>query len=96
MVGRDVGMDGQSAPMVGILPMFFFYCQLSAGVSFNDTQMLYRLARQQPYSVAIDAVRALTYVSPVRQDVWRSATWSLGIFIVRIVLSRRPFRNATS
>jgi|ERR1017187_803309 ABC-2 type transport system permease protein/oleandomycin transport system permease protein len=48
-------------------------------------------ARNQPVTVVIDAMRALTLGGPVASSAWKAVAWILGITVVFMLLSVRSY-----
>jgi len=54
------------------------------------------VAREQPVTVTISAVRALTSGHPVHHWLWQSLLWSTGILLVSATLAVRQYRRTGS
>jgi ABC transporter DrrB family efflux protein len=89
--------DPQTAQMTSILPMFILFFASSALVPVSTMPgWLQPFARNQPASVTIDSVRALFEGGPVYHDLWQAVLWSIGIFLVFLVISLNLYRRATA
>ena len=51
------------------------------------------VARAQPITVTINAVRALTSGRPVHHWIWQSLLWSAGILLLSATLAVRQYRR---
>ena len=54
------------------------------------------VARKQPVTTTINAVRALTSGHPVHHWLWQSLLWSAGILLVSATLAVRQYRRTGS
>jgi ABC transporter DrrB family efflux protein len=86
--------DAETAQLVSTLPILIFIFASSLAVPVDTMPgWLQAFARNQPVSVTIDAVRALTQGGPAAHWVWQSLAWTAGLLIVLIpaatALSRR-------
>ena len=89
--------DPQAAQMAAILPMFILFFASSALVPVATMPgWLQPFARNQPATVTIDAVRALSEGGPVTHDLWLALVWCAGIFVTFLVVSLRLYRRATA
>lgn len=89
--------DPETAQVAGVLPFFVLMFASSAIVPVDTMPgWLQPFANNQPFSITVDAVRALFAGGDVHDLVWRSIAWSAGIFVVFFVLAVRLYRNFTS
>ncbi|MGO9558416.1 MAG: ABC transporter permease [Acidimicrobiales bacterium] len=89
--------DPQTAQMAAILPMFVLFFASSALVPVATMPgWLQPFAQNQPASVVINSVRALFEGGPVFHDLWLSAVWCGGIFVVFLVVSLNLYRRAAA
>jgi ABC-2 type transport system permease protein/oleandomycin transport system permease protein len=87
--------DPQTAQMTSILPMFVLIFASSALIPVSTMPgWLQAFSRNQPASVAVDAVRALFEGGPVYHDLWQAVVWCVGIFVVFLVISLNLYRKA--
>jgi ABC-2 type transport system permease protein/oleandomycin transport system permease protein len=56
---------------------------------------LQAFAEHQPVSVTASAVRALCTGTPLGNDVWQSALWSLALIAILLPLAARAYRRAS-
>lgn len=89
--------DPETAQVAGILPFFVLMFASSAIVPVTTMPVwLQGFANNQPFSVTVNAVRALLQGGDVHNLLWQSIAWSIGIFLVFFVVSVRLYRNITS
>jgi ABC-type polysaccharide/polyol phosphate export permease len=53
------------------------------------------MARNNPLSHTIHAIRSLTQAGPVVHALWISLAWIIGILVVFVPLAVRRYRNTT-
>ena len=83
--------------MAAILPMFVLFFASSALVPVDTMPgWLQPFAQNQPATITINAVRALFQGGPVYHYLWRSLLWSIGIFVVFLIVSLNLYRKATA
>ena len=89
--------DPETAQVAGILPFFILMFASSAIVPVATMPgWLQPFARNQPLSVVIAAVRALSEGGPAAHWVWLSLAWCAGILVVFFAIAFWLYRNATS
>ncbi|MGA8296745.1 MAG: hypothetical protein WB770_06860, partial [Acidimicrobiales bacterium] len=80
--------------IVGILPFFILMFASNAIVPVQTMPSWLRsFANNQPFSVTVDAVRALLEGGPAAHFVWQSLTWSTGVFAVFFVVALFLYRR---
>jgi ABC transporter DrrB family efflux protein len=81
----------QSAGFIWLFPLTF------ASSAFVPTDAmpgwLQAFAENQPFSIVVDAVRALFLDQPVGNLIWLSVAWMLGIIAVMVPLATRQYRR---
>jgi ABC-2 type transport system permease protein/oleandomycin transport system permease protein len=88
--------DPETAQVAGILPFFVLMFASSAVVPVATLPgWLQGFARNQPFSVTLEALRGLLEGGPVYHWLWQSLVWSGGLFLLFLVLSLRTYRHAT-
>jgi ABC transporter DrrB family efflux protein len=89
--------DPETAQVAGILPFFILMFASSAIVPVATMpDWLQPFAREQPFSITVNAVRALFEGGPAAHLVWQALAWCAGILLVFFVVSVRLYRNVTS
>ena len=89
--------DPETAQVAGVLPFFILMFASSAIVPVDTMpSWLQPFANNQPFSVTVDAVRALLAGGDVHNLVWQSVAWSAGIFAAFFTVSVRLYRKTTS
>jgi ABC transporter DrrB family efflux protein len=89
--------DPETAQTASILPFFILFIGSSAIVPVATMPgWLQPFARNQPFSITVNAVRALFEGQPAAHLVWQSLAWCACILIVFFVVALRLYRNATS
>ncbi|MFG1926518.1 ABC transporter permease [Cryptosporangium sp. NPDC048952] len=90
---------GLAAPTVDSTGGFLIIIQLLPFISsaFVPTETMSGAVRwfasNQPFTVMIDAIRALFSGAPVGSDGWVSVAWSVGLTLAGYVWARRAFRR---
>jgi len=93
IIGLAVG-DAETAQLVSTLPILIFIFASSLAVPVGTMPgWMQAFARNQPVSVTIDAVRALTQGGPVWHWAWQSLAWSGALLIVLIPVAVRLYRR---
>ena len=88
--------DPETAQVAGILPFFILMFVSSAVVPVATMpDWLQPFARNQPFTVTVNAVRALFEGGPAAHWVWQALAWCAGIFIVFFTIAIRLYRNTT-
>lgn len=94
-VGAAIGAKVRDPEMVGMLSMFWLFPLMLASSAFAPTESmpgwLQGFAKNQPISVASDAVRALTQGAPAGGDILYTLVWIAGMLVVFIPLSVRAY-----
>ena len=54
------------------------------------------VARNQPFSVTVNAVCALLEGGPVYHWLWQSIAWSAGLLLIFFLVAVHLYRNITS
>jgi ABC-2 type transport system permease protein/oleandomycin transport system permease protein len=84
--------SAQAFSMICLYPLTFVS---SAFVPINTMPgWLQAFAANQPVTVVINAMRALALGGPVATDLWKSAAWLGGIFIIFIPLAVRAYARS--
>lgn len=92
-----VTKDPEAAQVTGVLPFFILVFASSAVVPTTTMPgWLQPFARNQPFGVVVDTVRALLEGGPVAGLVWRSIAWCIGISVTFFVISVYRYRNLNS
>lgn len=88
----------RSPEMVGMLVMFWLFPLMMASSAFAPTESmpgwLQAFAKNQPISVASDAVRGWTEGVPAGGDTLLALAWVAGMLLVFVPLSARLYRKA--
>lgn len=89
--------DPEVAQGVAILPVFILMFISSAIVPVATMPgWLQPVARNQPFSVTVNAVRALLEGGPVYHWLWQSIAWSAGMLLIFFLVAVHLYRNITS
>ena len=92
--GLAIG-DEESVQAFGLIWLFPITFLSSAFVPISTMPgWLQAFANNQPVTYVIDAMRALALGGPVESNLWKSAVWLAGIFIVFVPLAVRAYRRA--
>lgn len=93
-VGLSVGdpETAQAASFPVLAPLVFASSALVPVESMPGWLQVF--AENQPVSVVVSAVRALTIGGPAATDVWRAIAWCIVIFTVFAPFAVRAYRNA--
>jgi ABC-2 type transport system ATP-binding protein len=84
----------EAAYAAGTLALFLLLFASSAFVPVDSfPQWLQPIARVQPITITIDAVRALTNGLPAGDLPWQSALWSVVILLVSMAIAVRKYRR---
>jgi ABC-2 type transport system permease protein/oleandomycin transport system permease protein len=75
--------DPETAQVAGFLPIFLLVFASSGFVPIDTMPgWLQPVARNQPLTVTINAVRALTQGGPVYHWLWQTVVWTIGIVVL--------------
>ena len=89
--------DPETAQVAGVIPFFLLMFASSAIVPISTMPgWLQPFARDQPFSVTANAVRALLQGGATHQWIWQSLAWSAGILAVFFVIAVRLYHNITT
>jgi ABC transporter DrrB family efflux protein len=92
--GLAIG-DEESVQAFGLIWLFPLTFVSSAFVEIQTMPgWLQAFANNQPVTQVINAMRALALGGPVAADLWKSAAWLAGIFIVFAPLAVRAYKRA--
>jgi ABC-2 type transport system permease protein/oleandomycin transport system permease protein len=86
----------ETAQAAGILPFILMFASSAVVPVATMPDWLQPFARHQPFSVTVNAVRALFEGDPATQLLWQSLAWCAGIALVFFVVAVRLYRTATS
>jgi len=87
----------ESAQVIAVLPVFILMFISSAIVPVGTMPgWLQPVARNQPFSVTTDAMRALLEGSPASHWAWLSIAWSAGLLVAFFIIAVRLYRNITT
>lgn len=87
----------ESAQVIAVLPVFVLMFISSAIVPVDTMPgWLQPVARNQPFSVTTDAMRALLEGGPAAAWAWQSIAWSAGILAAFFIIAVRLYRNVTT
>ena len=86
--------DAETAQLAGTLPILIFIFASSLAVPVGTMPgWLQAFARNQPVSVTMNAVRALTQGGPAAHWAWQSLAWTAGLIIVLIPAATALYRR---
>jgi ABC transporter DrrB family efflux protein len=86
--------DAETAQLVSTLPILIFIFASSLAVPVATMPgWLQAFARNQPVSVTINAVRALTQGGPAGHWAWQSVAWTAGLLIILIPAATALYRR---
>jgi ABC transporter DrrB family efflux protein len=86
--------DAETAQLAGTLPILIFIFASSLAVPVDTMPgWLQVFARNQPVSVTMNAVRALTQGGPAAHWVWQSLAWTAGLLIVLVPAATVLYRR---
>ena len=89
--------DPEVAQGVAVLPVFILMFISSAIVPVATMPgWLQPVARNQPFSVTVNAVRALLEGGPVYHWLWQSIAWSAGLLLIFFLVAVHLYRTITS
>lgn len=89
--------DPETAQIAGILPFFVLMFASNAIVPVETMPgWLQGFARNQPLSVTVAAVRALTEGGPASHWLWQALGWSAAIFAAFFAAAVRLYRTTTA
>ena len=92
--GLAIG-DEESVQAFGLIWLFPITFLSSAFVPIHTMPgWLQAFANNQPVTYVIDTMRALALRGPIEANLWKSAVWLAGIFIVFAPLAVRAYRRA--
>jgi ABC transporter DrrB family efflux protein len=92
--GLAIG-DEESVQAFGLIWLFPLTFVSSAFVEIQTMPgWLQAFANNQPVTQVINAMRALALGGPVAADLWKSAAWLVGIFVVFAPLAVRAYKRA--
>ena len=87
----------ESAQVIAVLPVFILMFISSAIVPVATMPgWLQPVARNQPFSVTTNAIRALLEGGPASPWAWQSIAWSAGILAAFFIIAVRLYRNITT
>jgi len=93
--GLAIG-DEESVQAFGLIWLFPVTFLSSAFVPISTMPgWLQAFANNQPVTYVVDTMRALALGGPVEANLWKSAAWLAGIFIVFLPLAVRAYRRAS-
>ena len=97
-ISAFIGMsvrDPEAAQAAGFIWIFPLVFASSAFVPiYTMPKWLQAVARNNPITHVINAIRALTQGGPVWHDLWISLAWIVAILLVFVPLSVRRYRNS--
>jgi ABC-2 type transport system permease protein/oleandomycin transport system permease protein len=86
--------DAETAQVAAFLPIFLLVFASSGFVPIDTMPpWLQAFARNQPFTAAINAVRALSQGGPIYHWLWLTAAWTAGILAVFVTLAIREYRK---
>jgi ABC transporter DrrB family efflux protein len=89
--------DPETAQVAGFIPLFPLVFASSAFVPVaNMPGWLQAFANNQPVSVTVTSARSLLSGASASHWLWQSIAWSLGIFVVFVVLAVRIYGRTSS
>jgi ABC-2 type transport system permease protein/oleandomycin transport system permease protein len=89
--------DPETAQVAGFIPLFPLVFASSAFVPVaNMPGWLQAFANNQPVSVTVNSARSLLSGVSASHWLWQSIAWSLGIFVVFVVLAVRIYGRTSS
>jgi len=92
--GLAIG-DEESVQAFGLIWLFPITFLSSAFVPISTMPgWLQAFANNQPVTYVIDTMRALALGGPVAANLWKSAVWLAGIFVLFVPLAVRAYRRA--
>jgi ABC transporter DrrB family efflux protein len=87
--------SGEAAQSLGFIVIFPLTFVSSAFVPVESMPAaLQAFAEVNPFTIVVDAMRALFLGAPAGNDVWGAVAWSVGIAIVFAVLSVAKYKRA--
>jgi len=93
--GLAIG-DEESVQAFGLIWRFPLTFRSSAFVPISSMPgWLQAFANNQPVTYVIDTMRAMAMGGPIAANMWKSAAWLVGIFIVFVPLAVRAYRRAS-
>jgi ABC-2 type transport system permease protein/oleandomycin transport system permease protein len=88
--------DEESVQAFGLIWLFPLTFLSSAFVPISSMPgWLQAFANNQPVTFVINTMRALALGGPIEANLWKSAAWLAGIFIVFLPLSVRAYKRAS-
>ncbi len=88
--------DEESVQAFGLIWLFPLTFLSSAFVPISSMPgWLQAFANNQPVTFIINTMRALALGGPIEANLWKSAAWLAGIFIVFLPLSVRAYKRAS-
>jgi ABC-2 type transport system permease protein len=88
--------DPETAQVAGILPFFILMFASNAVVPVAVMpSWLQAFARNQPLSVTVSSVRALTQGAPAGHYVWQCLAWCVGLIAVFLPVSLHLYRKSS-
>ncbi len=88
--------DEESVQAFGLIWLFPLTFLSSAFVPISSMPgWLQAFANNQPVTFVINTMRALALGGPIAADLWKSAAWLAGIFIVFLPLAVRAYKRAS-
>jgi ABC transporter DrrB family efflux protein len=93
--GLAIG-DEESVQAFGLIWLFPLVFLSSAFVPIDTMPgWLQAFANNQPVTYVVDTMRALALGGPVWDNLWKSAVWLIGIFVVFAPLAVRAYKRAS-
>ena len=92
-----IASSAESAQAIGFIVIFPITFVSSAFVPLDSLpDGLRQLAEVNPFTVVVDAMRALWIGDPAGNDVWGAVLWSIGLSVVFAFLSVWRYKRAVS
>jgi ABC transporter DrrB family efflux protein len=92
-----IASSAESAQAIGFMVIFPLTFISSAFVPIDSLpDGLREFAEANPFTVAVDAMRALWIGDPAGNSIWGAVVWSVGLIAVFSFLSVRRYRRAVS
>jgi len=93
--GLAIG-DEESVQAFGMIWLFPLTFVSSAFVPIDTMPgWMQAFANHQPVTYVVNTMRALALGGPIGDNLWKSAVWLIGIFVVFVPLAVRAYRRAT-
>ena len=92
-----VASSAESAQAIGFMVIFPLTFISSAFVPIDTLpDGLQQIAEANPFTVAVDAMRALWIGDPAGNSIWGAVVWSSGLIALFALLSVRRYKRAVS